>query len=325
MEHTRPLPSNMFVTPFLILLPPMDALLLLLISSCLLNIFSPAFRKRCILWNSWIIAMKRNFITTKPRLCFSILFLESYKELFHHANHDFDTETLETFKNFFQGHYDSEPPNKTNVCENKDQAYWQFISSFFTCDGVGNVTPTFNNHLVILRTALGILLWSITTALHNFTRHVVSLKKPVLLIGLIIWFKIISQVSKLQKILTCYVKLSIHPNYVPHHPHQVAVSFCSQAAIKHLTQPITLTRIKILHTIAAALAATHAVVIATKMTIASDALLPHTMASIFWLAQFSIWHKVPIWWLWKWLTMVPLLPTTIILQIFGKNFVFCQN
>ncbi len=51
-----------------------------------------------------------------------VLFLYSFpkehmKDYIHHGNHDFDSETLQDLKNFFQGHYNATPPKQHDCCK----------------------------------------------------------------------------------------------------------------------------------------------------------------------------------------------------------------
>ncbi len=47
---------------------------------------------------------------------------EHIQDYVHHGKRDFDIDTLEFLKNFFQGHYDANPPKKNN-CTN-DHCKW---------------------------------------------------------------------------------------------------------------------------------------------------------------------------------------------------------
>ncbi len=135
IECTRLIPSTKFATVSLIMLLPLDALLLLAtvfsitcvvakkLKKCLHNPSTPASRKGCVPSNSWIATMKRNLTMTKPRLLFFIYFQKSTSRI---SQRNFDDKTLKDLKNYFQGHYNANPPKRidrsNDPCNDKGPA-----------------------------------------------------------------------------------------------------------------------------------------------------------------------------------------------------------
>ncbi len=58
--------------------------------------------------------MKRHFTIKKSRSFFYSFPKEYIQDYVYHSQSDFDKDSLEDLKNFFQDHYDANPPKKTD-------------------------------------------------------------------------------------------------------------------------------------------------------------------------------------------------------------------
>ncbi len=105
--------------------------------------------------------------------------------LVYHGNHDFDAKILETLKNIFQSHYDSNPSKKPNQCDDKGHASCH--PEFMMVAAMLHLPPI--HHHNVLMTNLTIFLALVNTMTpdcHILATPVASAKTPVQSNGLIV-------------------------------------------------------------------------------------------------------------------------------------------
>ncbi len=118
--------------------PPLDALLLLVIVSSITYILVTGKRKSDKMTPKAFLTCFQKALQAVKLLdcCYEkelddeeakVLFIYSFpmeliNNYIHYGNRDFDSETLEDLKNFFQGHYYATPSKQPDCCNHQGQA-----------------------------------------------------------------------------------------------------------------------------------------------------------------------------------------------------------